>query len=318
LKGLARKAMAFIWLVSALLGAGGWALWTPDIDRPTLEAKYLESPGDMVVVLDNNLHVRDSASQAAPDEPVLLMLHGFGASLHTWDVWTAQLSPHFRVLRIDLPGSGLSGPDAQGDYSDTRTIALLLALMDQRGVSRASIIGHSIGGRIAWTLAATHPTRVDKLVLLAPDGFASSGFDYGSAPQVPATMGLIRYTLPRWMLRSNLLPAYADPVALSDDLLTRYYELMLAPGSRAALLARMQQTVLVNPVPLLGRITAPTLLVWGRQDRMIPFANAADYQREIPRNTLLDLDNMGHLPHEESPQRALPVVERFLMQPFHD
>jgi len=309
--------MAFVWLVTALLGAGGWAVWTSDIDRPTLEAKYLEAPGDMVTVLGNRLHVRDSAPQAAPDKPVLLLLHGFGASLHTWDVWTAQLSQHFRVLRVDLPGSGLSGPDTQGDYTDSRTIALLLALMDQRGVARASLIGHSIGGRIAWTLAASHPARVDKLVLLAPDGFASPGFAYGSAPKVPVTMGLMRYTLPRWMLRSNLLLAYADPATLSDDLLTRYHELMLAPGSRVALLARMQQTQLVDPVPLLRRITAPTLLVWGRQDAMIPFANAADYQREIPHNTLLELDHMGHLPQEESPQRALPAVEQFLMEPFH-
>ena len=312
-----RKTMMVFWLFSALVSAGGWALWTPDIDRPTLEAKYLSAPGDMVTVLGNSLHVRDSAPHAAPDQPVLLLLHGFGASLHTWDVWTARLSQHFRVLRVDLPGSGLSGSDAQGDYSDTRTIALLLALMDQRGIGRASIIGHSIGGRIAWTLAASHPTRVDKLVLLAPDGFASPGFAYGSAPEVPATMGLMRYTLPRWMLRSNLLLAYADPATLSDDLLTRYYELMLAPGSRAAMLARMRQTVLVDPVSLLRRITAPTLLVWGRQDGMIPFANAADYQREIPRNTLLELDNMGHLPHEESPQRALPAVEKFLLEPYH-
>jgi len=310
--------MMIFWLVSALVGAGGWALWTPDIDRPSLEAKYLAAPADMVTVLGNSLHVRDSAPQAAPDKPVLLLLHGFGASLHTWDVWTAQFSQNFRVLRVDLPGSGLSGPDAQGDYSDTRTIALMLALMDQRGVTRASIIGHSIGGRIAWTLAAIHPARVDKLVLLAPDGFASPGFAYGNAPEVPATMGLMRYTLPRWMLRSNLSLAYADPAILSDDLLTRYYELMLAPGSRAAMLARMQQTVLVDPAPLLRRITAPTLLVWGRQDGMIPFANAADYQREIPRTTLLELDNMGHLPHEESPQRALPAVEQFLMEPSRD
>jgi pimeloyl-ACP methyl ester carboxylesterase len=120
------------------------------------------------------------------------------------------------------------------------------------------------------------------------------------------------------MLRSNLLLAYADPATLSDDLLTRYYELMLAPGSRAAMLARMQQTVLVDPVPLLRRITAPTLLVWGRQDGMIPVSNAADYQREIPRTTMLELDNMGHLPHEESPQRALQAVENFLVEAFHD
>jgi pimeloyl-ACP methyl ester carboxylesterase len=153
---------------------------------------------------------------------------------------------------------------------------------------------------------------VNKLVLLAPDGFASPGFAYGVAPEVPATLGLMRWTLPRWLLRINLAAGYAEPKALSDDTLQRYHDLMRAPGARQAMLSRLQQTVLVDPVPQLQRITAPTLLVWGRDDAMIPFSNAADYQRALAQATLVPLEAMGHLPMEEKPQQALPTVLQFL------
>lgn len=294
-----------------LLGMALWALWTPDLDRATLERQYLQSPGDMVQVLDQRLHVRESGPQ---DAPAVLLIHGFGASLHTWEPWAQTLSQHLRVLRLDLPGSGLSPPDVGNDYSDTRSIALITALLDARGLQKVSLLGHSIGGRIAWTLAATAPQRVDKLVLLAPDGFASPGFEYGKPAQVPAAMGLMRWVAPRWLLRMNLEPGYFQAQALSEDKLSRYHDLMRAPGARAAMLARWQQTTLREPQPLLQHIQAPTLLVWGREDAMIPFSNATDYQQSIARNTLLALDSMGHLAMEENPQQALPGVLQFLTE----
>lgn len=164
-------------------------LWTPDLDRATLETRYLQAPGDLVEMDGQRLHVRDSGPA---DAPAILMIHGFAASLHTWEPWAQALAGPFRVLRLDLPGSGLSAPDAVGNYRDARTVALLRALLDQRGIRRAHLLGHSIGGRIAWTFAAAHPERVDRLVLLAPDGFASPGFAYGQAPEVPAMLGLMR------------------------------------------------------------------------------------------------------------------------------
>ncbi len=287
-----------------------WLLWTPDMNRLELERTYLAAPTDLVQVLGVNLHVRDSGPK---DAPAVLMLHGFGSSLQTWDPWAQGLSHDLRVIRIDLPGSGLSSPDPSGDYSDARSIAIILALLDQRHIERTSIIGHSMGGRIAWTLAATHPERVNKLVLVAPDGFASPGFAYGEKPDVPAALKLMRYTLPKWLLRMNLEPAYANAAAMTDERATRYHDLMLAPGSRDAMIARMQQSVLVDPVPLLKRITAPTLLVWGKQDAMIPFTNAADYTQALPNNKLVALDGVGHLPQEEAPERSLPPVRDFLL-----
>jgi pimeloyl-ACP methyl ester carboxylesterase len=298
-------------VIAVLLAVAFWTLWTPDLDRASLERQYLQSPGDMVQVLNQRLHVRESGPQ---DAPAVLLIHGFGASLHTWEPWVQTLSKDLRVLRLDLPGSGLSPPDAGNDYSDARSIALINALLEARGLQKVSLLGHSIGGRIAWTFAATAPQRVDKLVLLAPDGFTSPGFDYGTPAQVPAAMGLMRWIAPRWLLRMNLEPGYFSPAALSEENLSRYHDLMRAPGARTALLARWQQTSLREPQPLLQKISAPTLLVWGRQDAMIAFSNAADYQQGIARHSLLALDNMGHLPMEENPLQALPGVLQFLTE----
>ena len=216
------------------------------------------------------------------------------------------------MIRFDLPGSGLSPPDPVGDYSDARSLGLLVELMDRLDLPRASIVGHSIGGRIAWTFAARHPERVSKLVLVAPDGFASPGFEYGKPPAVPAVLTLMRHVLPRPVLRMNLLPAYADPNALTDTLTTRYHDLMLAPGARDAMLARMRQTVLVDPLPRLRSIRAPTLLLWGERDAMIPFANSADYLAAIPDVRLVSIPAVGHLPQEEAAAASLAPVMAFL------
>jgi pimeloyl-ACP methyl ester carboxylesterase len=225
------------------------------------------------------------------------------------------LDTRFRVVRFDLPGSGLSSPDPRGDYTDARTISILLALMDRLGIAKASLIGNSIGGRIAWTFAADHPDRVDKLVLISPDGFASPGFDYGKPPKVPATLGLMRYVLPRSLLRASLKPAYGDPSALTDQTVTRYYDLMLAPGVRQALLTRMKETVLVDPRPRLKRIKAPVLLLWGERDGMIPFSNAQAYLQSLPNARLVALPTLGHVPQEEAPQTSIAPVLTFLSEP---
>jgi pimeloyl-ACP methyl ester carboxylesterase len=92
----------------------------------------------------------------------------------------------------------------------------------------------------------------------------------------------------------------------------RYHALMLAPGNRQALLDRMRQLVLRPPAPFLARIQAPTLLVWGTADKMIPVANAADYQRALPRSQLVQLPGVGHLPQEEAAAASLAAVDAFL------
>ena len=291
-----------------LLAIAALALWlyAPDQPRAALEAAY---PGEYRTVAGLRARFMDTGPK---DAPALILLHGFGASLDTWEPWAKVLSARYRVIRLDLPGFGLTGPDPTGDYSDARTLAVIASLMDQLGVQNAGFIGNSLGGRFAWEFAVRYPARVTRLVLISPDGFASPGFKYGKAPEVPLMLEAMPWVGPRSLVRANLAPAYANEKALTEQALDRYRDMLLAPGVRRAILDRTRQTVLTDPSERLKSIAAPTLLLWGEKDAMIPVSNAADYQRLMPNATLVRLPRLGHVPFEEDPVRALVPVEKFL------
>jgi pimeloyl-ACP methyl ester carboxylesterase len=297
-------------ILASFVVGGIWA-WAPDRARADLEARYGNAATTYMDVAGTTLRVRDTGAKSAP---ALIFMHGFGSSLETWEPWARVLSDHYRVVRFDFPGSGLSEPDRTGDYSDARSLTLVKALMQQLGIERAVLIGNSMGGRIAWRFAAAYPPLVSKLVLISPDGFASPGFEYGRAPKVPAILGLMKYFLPKPIFRANLVVAYANPARLSDAELDRYYDLMLAPGNREAMIARMHQTLLEEPGPLLQRIEAPTLLLWGEADHMIPYSNAADYLRSLRNSKVVSFPDLGHVPQEESPSASLQPLVQFLAQ----
>jgi pimeloyl-ACP methyl ester carboxylesterase len=294
--------------LAILVGAALAWLYTPDKGRADLEAKYAGPPSQFVEVAGIRLHLRDSGPKSAS---ALVLLHGFGSSLQTWDDWARNLEADHRVIRYDLPGFGLTGADPTADYSDRRGIAVLLALLDRLGVARASVVGNSMGGRIAWTFAAQNPSRTDKLVLISPDGFASPELKYGATSKAPLVMQALPYVLPSFMLRDSLAPAFANVDVITEGLFTRYRDMMLAPGVRQAIVDRMNQVVLVDPVPMLKAIRAPTLLMWGEEDGMIPFANSADYLRALPNATLAALPGIGHIPQEEAPT-TVAIVRKFL------
>jgi pimeloyl-ACP methyl ester carboxylesterase len=299
--------MTIAFLLALLLGCG-W-LWTPDESREALEARYAQPPSQFLTVAGLRLHLRDTGPR---EGPTLILLHGFGDSLLGWEPWAQALEDRFRVIRIDLPGAALTGPDPTGDYSDDRAVQILLALMDQLGVAKASFIGHSMGGRIAWRFAAEQPQRVDRLVLVAPDGYASPGFEYGKAPDMGPGLGLMQWVLPRVLVRMSLKPAYADTSRITDEDVDRLWHLLRAPGVRGALLDRLRGWIPQDPTVFLGRITAPTLLIWGVQDGMIPVANAQDYLKAIPTARLVSLPGVGHLPQQEAPAGSLPALRAFL------
>ena len=271
--------------------------------------KYLTAADSYLDAAGIRLRVRDTGPKTAP---ALILLHGFASSLETWEAWAERLSPRYRVIRFDLPGFGLTGADPTGDYSDARGVAIIAGLMNQLGISQATIIGNSMGGKLAWAFAAAHPERTSKLVLISPDGFASPGFDYDKKPDIPAIIGIFPYILPKPVLMMNLSPAYADPRRLDDATIERYRDMLLAPGDRRAIIARMRQAMLHDPEPVLRTIQTPTLILWGEKDALIPFSNAADYVRIMPHATLAALPGLGHVPFEEAPDVSLTPLLAFL------
>jgi pimeloyl-ACP methyl ester carboxylesterase len=167
---------------------------------------------------------------------------------------------------------------------------------------------------MAWNFAAAHPERVNRLVLLAPDGFAFAEAKGEFTFEVPWYAGLLRYTLPEWLVRRALEPAWFDRQALDQATVTRYRDLLLAPGVRQALLDRMAQTRNSDPLPRLRSLAMPTLLLWGAQDALIPVGNAQDFLHAIPQAERVVLPELGHVPQEEQPQRSLQPVLAFLQR----
>ena len=305
------KAFKMIAIVlTATLFFAALYLWTPDKSKSELEKIYSSPKNAYINALGVNIHYQDTGPSKNPIP--ILFLHGFGASLQTWDTWSQSLSNEYRVISVDLPGFGLTGEDPSGIYTDERSVEVLEAFLKALQISKVVLVGNSMGGKFAWQFTARYPNQVAKLVLISPDGYASPGIEYGKKTEIPAIAQLYRYFFSKTFLVMNLEPAYANPKTLNDDLVNRYYDLMLAPGVRGAILARMQQTVLKDPVPSLANIQVPTLLIWGEKDAFIPISNSNDYLKVMPNVKRVSLPNIGHLPQEEQPTIGLAALKEFL------
>ena len=301
--------MKWLFLGVLILAAVVFAFWTPDMPASELNKRYAKPSMQVLEVDGLDIHYKDTGPKSAP---VLLFLHGFGSSLQTWDDWADQLDTHYRVIRLDLPGFGLTGPSPVNNYSEEQDLATLTQFVDKLGIAELSVIGHSMGGKMAWTFAAAQGQRVKALVLMAPDGYPQAK-DIGTKPYaMPAVMGLMKFFLPKYLVRKSLEPAFYDASALDARLVERYYDMLRAPGVRGAILERGQQTIYTDPVPRLKKITAPTLLIWGQEDRMIPSSNAQSYAGVLADAQTVLLPKLGHLLQEEQAQLGLSQVTQFL------
>ena len=309
MKTILRILVILFVLLGITVAVATAVFWTSDLKKVELEEKYSYSSSQFINVDGDRIHLQDTGNK---NGPTIIFIHGFGASLHTWEEWSKELNTDFRVIRFDLPGFGLSGPDQKGDYSDDRTNQLLLEMMNQLKLKKINLVGNSIGGRIAWYFTAIHPELVSKLVLISPDGFESPGMIYNKTPEVPSYMNVIEYVFPQFMFKQNLEFAYANKNVLTSALFERYYELALMPGNRRAMVDRMRQTILKDPNLYLKDIYCPVLLIWGEKDAMIPIQNAQDYLNLMPQARLQKIPGIGHLPQEEDPQRSLPYLNDFL------
>ena len=298
-------------LGTAFLAVALYGLWTPDLERAELEKRYFSSSPQIIDVDGLKVYYKETGPQGAP---ALLLLHGFGSSLQAWDDWSLKLEQKYRVIRLDLPGFGLTGASPANDYSEEKDLAILTHFADKLGLEKFSVVGHSMGGKMAWSLAASQPERVQALVLMAPDGFPETK-DIGTKPyEVPAIMGLIKYVLPKYLVQKSIEPAFVQADALNDALVNRYFDMLRAPGVRGAILERSNQTIYTDPVPRLKAIKAPTLLIWGEQDQLISVDNAYLFKQDIKNSQLFILPNVGHIPMEESYVKVANAIQNFINQ----
>lgn len=304
------------WFVVALvvLAAAGIVLaWQPDRSAAALEARWAAPPSKFVDVKGQRVHVRDEGPRA--DSSPILLIHGTSASLHTWDGWAEPLRKRRRVIRFDLPGFGLTGPNAAGDYRDASHARFVLDLADALGLVHFVVAGNSLGGEIAWRTALLAPQRVERLILVDAAGYAfvpesiPIGFQLARSP---AASVLGEYLLPRALIESSVRNVYGDPARVTPALVDRYFELTLREGNRRALGQRLRQFTPGEDAARIRELKLPTLILWGGRDRLIPPEYARRFAADIGGSELVVFDTLGHVPHEEDPAASLAPVRRFL------
>lgn len=267
-----------------------------DITIEYLNNKYTNEQSEFKLIDGSTLHYRVEGSG-----PPLVLLHGIGSSLHTWDGWVEQLKNDFEIIRLDLPGFGLTGADSFNNYSVERYISVLHSFLDSLNVTRYHIAGNSLGGWLAWEYALDFQEEIEKLILLDAAGFITP-----DNPPKPLRLSqkFKKRTVkgaPRFIVRKFLKQAYGDNEKVTGTLVDRYYELNNRPGNGLAFYT-IATTDYYPRSARLPEIKLPTLIMWGSEDKKwIDVSHADLFDELLPDSRVIIYPGLGHLPMEEDP-----------------
>lgn len=303
--------------LAALVAVGGYfALKRPDIAYETLASRYensasryLDLPGGV------RMHYRDQGAG-----PTLLLIHGFSASLHTWEPWVEQFGGDYRIVTLDLPGHGLTSAPAGYQPSMQGYAAVVEEFAQAQDIARFAIGGNSMGGHVAWEYALAHPERVEALILVDSAGWPDTRTDPENAPLVfrllanPLAASLLRDLDTTRLTRDALVSSFpAHPALVDDAMVARYTELSRAPGHRDVLLQLMSPNARTYATPeRLAALSLPVLILHGARDSLIPPENGQKFKDAIPQSELVIFEGIGHAPQEEIPEDSALAVHEFL------
>lgn len=284
-----------------------------DIPLDELKEKYTNTASSFIPVNGMDVHFRDEGDPT--DSIPIVLIHGTASSLHTFDVWADVLKDSRRVIRMDLPAYGLTGPFPDGNYSIAQYTIFIKNFLIALGIKKCVLAGNSLGGEIAWNFTLEQPDMVTKLILIDAAGYPMISKSVPVAfklAQIPVLNKLLTYITPRFLVRTSVENVYFDKSKVTDSLVERYFELTLREGNRQAFVERFTMKADASTYDQIKDIQKPTLILWGAEDYLIPVENAHLFHNNLPNDTLVILDNTGHTPMEESPTESLEVVVDFL------
>jgi pimeloyl-ACP methyl ester carboxylesterase len=288
-----------------------------DRTKDELVAKYAGPPSQFITLPSGAVaHVRDQGNK---DGPVLVLIHGSNASLHTWEPWVSVLANKYRIVTMDMPGHGLTGAVPGDDYSRAGMVRFTHAVLGRLGLTHYVIGGNSMGGGVALQYAEDYPKAVDALILVDasglprkvdPDAKIPLGFKLA---RMPVLSKLMLYVSPRSIFAEGLRKAFYDKSKVTEAMIDRYYDLNLYDGNRRATMLRFQlpydDTIVAEKS---SSITAPTLVLWGEKDGLIPVETAHEFGQRIKGAKVIIYPDVGHIPMEEVAEKSAVDVDAFL------
>jgi pimeloyl-ACP methyl ester carboxylesterase len=309
------RVLAVVLAVLALLAVGGF-LWlrAPDVPYEVVEARYA-TPDSRYLDLGGGLRIH-YVEAGDPARPAVLLVHGYGDSFASWEGWVRILRDRFHVLALDLPGHGLTRAPADWVPSGPAYVDVVERFVRARALPPFAIAGNSMGGGVAWSYALAHPERLSALVLVD-----AAGWPLAPAGPPPLAFRILRYPAGRWLLAQidnrplivqGLKVDVHDPSLVTDAFVDRWAAFQRLPGHRRILMAVPIGSFGTASDAALARITAPTLVLHGADDRLIPAEHGRRFAAAIPGAKLVVFDDVGHLPQVEIPERSAGEVAAFL------
>jgi len=310
-----RKFVGFLgYLLVAILVLGIVLFVTffqPDRSINDMKRLYTNANSQFIPLMGMQVHYRDEGNNR--DSVPLLLIHGTSSSLNTFDSVVLLLKNNRRVITLDLPAFGITGPNATNEYGFAYYSTFLDSFLNTLNVQKCDIGGNSLGGGVSWEFTVAHPEKVRKLILIDATGYpiknakGSIGFKLASTPIIN---NLLLYITPKALVRASLKGIYYDQNRVTDAQVDRYHDMAISKGNRAALLSTFKKGS-KHDETLIATITKPTLIIWGEKDGLIPVENAYLFEKNIKGSKLVVLKNIGHVPMEEAPSKVADLIASF-------
>lgn len=312
--GIIALAVSAVVLLAVL--AGPFMVPVPPLEGTRLPQELADPDSQFIEINGVNTHVKTMGQ----GEPVFVLLHGFGASLDSWQAVMEPLSQLGTVIAFDRPAFGLTERpltwEGENPYSSEAQVAQVIGLLDHLGVEKAILVGNSAGGTVAMQTTLAHPERVSALILVDPAVYSGGGAPAWvrpllATPQMRHLGPLIARTIQARGPELIQL-AWHDPSLLRPETIERYKKPLLVENWDKALWEFTLASRATGLAARLDALTLPVLVITGDDDRIVPTKDSIRLAGELPDAVLEVIANAGHVPHEERPGAFMDAVNRFL------
>jgi len=295
-----------------------------DIPKESVIVKHAKGASEFIELKDGSLiHVRDEGNK---NGNTLVLIHGSNGSLFNFESMNKFLINDFRVVSLDLPAHGLTGPVNSNNYSFDGFIRVINEVLEIKKINQFFLAGHSMGGRVVWNYTIDYPEKVSGLIIIGSLFLANEKeyreFQSDNKPpivfklfEIPFFRMLLGYITPRIMVSQVAKQMVYDQTIMTDELIDQFHDIILLDGSREAMgyvIVNTDKNIVADP-KLLQEINVPTTILHGEEDNVIDVRYNKHFLENIPDINLISYSKVGHMPPMEIPEVLANDIKKFIL-----